>query len=95
MSDAAGLDVERRFCLRAVRFLSSTVMDPHLYFERKWSAEIGAIESGTQLRAATGRLLAWIDTMGLDAQQRAQLDEVLASDGLPTLEEMRGRLRET
>lgn len=88
------MDTARRFCTHVVRFVSTVAMDPHLYFEQKWTAEIAASESRDDLLRRMDQLVAWVDAAGLSESQLRRLDSVLTADGLPTFSGMRdGRTR--
>lgn len=83
------METARRFCTHVVRFVSTIAMDPHLYFEQKWTAEIAAIESRDDLLRCLDRLVAWVDAAGLSGSQARRLDAALTADGLPTVAGMR------
>lgn len=94
MSADPDMDTARRFCSRVVRFLSTIAMDPHLYFEHRWEAEIATLESRDDLLRRLDQLVAWLDGAGLSEGQVRRLDDELAADGLPTysgLRDARGR----
>lgn len=85
---------ERRFCLVVVRYLSTIVMDPHLYFEQKWIAELQSTEEPAELLGLARQLIGWIDTVGLTDTQADRLDALLADERLPDLRQMRDRVGE-
>ncbi len=83
------MDTVRRFCTHVVRFVSTIAMDPHLYFEQSWNAEIAAIQSREDLLRRMDQLVTWVDAIGLSNNQRRRLDAALIADGLPAFSWMR------
>lgn len=87
------IEASRRFCLHLVRFMSGIAMDPHLYFEKKMSAEIMAAGSAQDLMRRMDRLVDWIGASGLTDAQIRRLDAALTAGGLPTFSAVVGDAR--
>jgi hypothetical protein len=78
-----GPETLRRLCLHLVRFMSATTMDPHLYFETRYAAEIAGLQSRDELVRYLRQLVGWVEALELRDRQLRQLDDSLAADGLP------------
>jgi len=81
-------DVLRAFCLHVVGFVSTVIMDPHLYFQQKMSAELAGAES-EDLRQRFAQLVDWVFMTGLTDDQLRRLDKSLAQAGLPLFSALR------
>jgi hypothetical protein len=79
----------RKFCLQVVQFLSTVVMDPHLYFEQKVSAQLKSRQSADEMMTLLEWLVDWLETIGLTDAQREQLDASLRAADMPTYALMR------
>ncbi len=82
---ASPLSALRAYCVRIVRFVSGDALDPHLYFERKLIADIGAARSDAEVRTILLGLLDWIVETNVRPERIAQADAALAADGCPSL----------
>lgn len=91
MNRMPDIEAERRLCAGLVACVSDLVMDPHRYFEQKWSAEIAVARSPEELRRQVARLVAWIAAAELTRAQMRRLDAALAARGLPAFAELRTR----
>ena len=65
-----------------IRFLSSRMMDPHLYFETKYTTLVWRAESKEELDELMHDLLVWIQSSGLSSEELLRLDEALEREGL-------------
>lgn len=68
-------------------------MDPHLYFEKKYSAEIIGTESSTVVLELIDSLSVWLVAADFRPDQLMQLDRELAARGLPSIGLMQSALR--
>jgi hypothetical protein len=85
----------RDYCVRVIRFLSDSVMDPHLYFEKKLIGDVTVAETTEDLLGILSGLAIWIDENygpfpnfsgpDLSGPGLSGLDRSLGRDGLPTI----------
>jgi len=80
----------RRLGLEVVRFLSARMLDPHLYFEAKYTKLIERAETPGELDTILDGLLEWAAGSGLGDDEFEHLNRRLRQAGLPPLEP-RGR----
>lgn len=73
------------YCLRVIRFVSRSALDPHLYFERKLVGDVSVAESIKQLLDILTGLLDWIDETTTDVSHLSGFDKELSHSGLPSL----------
>ncbi len=73
------------YCLRVIRFVSRSALDPHLYFERKLIGDVSVAESIEQLLDILTGLLDWIDETTTDVSHFSGFDKELSRAGLPSL----------
>jgi hypothetical protein len=90
----------RDYCVRVIRFLSDSAMDPHLYFEKKLIGDVTVAETTEDLLGILSGLAVWIDenygpfpnssgpnSSGPNSSGPglSGLDRSLGRDGLPTI----------
>lgn len=75
----------RDYCIRVIQFLSSSAMDPHLYFEKKLAGDVTVAKSVAELNEILNGMLEWIDEMYGQTSGLSAIDQALSRDGLPTL----------
>jgi len=80
----------RDYCIRVIRFLSGSAMDPHLYFEKKLTGDVTMAESTEELLGILTGLVESIKEMygpfpDFSASRLSGPDRALGRDGLPTL----------
>ena len=80
--DTAIHDVIRDYCIRVIRFVSNSVMDPHLYFEKKLTGDVTVAGSAEELLKILNGLIELIDETQGDL---SAIDQALGRDGLPSL----------
>jgi len=72
-----------------IQFFSSHATDPHRYFELKLTGKVLGSDSPDELMALLGNLCDWVDSMGVASSQIAHLEELLASENLPSFSSLR------
>ena len=75
----------RDYCVRVIRFLSDSALDPHLYFERKLVGDVTVAGTAEELLGILTGLVEWIEESDGDAAVLSGPDRSLGRDGLPTL----------
>ncbi|MDH3977048.1 MAG: hypothetical protein OEU86_00930, partial [Gammaproteobacteria bacterium] len=75
----------RDYCIRVIRFVSDSALDPHLYFEKKFTGDVSVASSDAELASILGHLAAWFDETEPDKKRLARFDEQLLAAGLPSL----------
>ena len=75
----------REYCLRFVRFLASTALDPHRYFEQKYAGDVKQAITRRELIAIMTTLLDWLDTITVNESSLSAFDAAAQADQLPSL----------
>jgi hypothetical protein len=80
----------RDYCVRVIRFISNSVMDPHLYFEKKLTGDVTVAVTTEELLGILTGLVEWIEEMygpfpNFSGSRLSGPDRELGRDGLPTL----------
>lgn len=75
----------RDYCVRVIRFLSDSAMDPHLYFEKKLTGDVTVAETTEELLGILIGLVEWIDETYGDSPGLSGPDQSLGRNGMPTL----------
>lgn len=91
MSDAAdrfsapqGSAALRDYCLRVIRFLAATALDPHRYFEQKYCGDVSASDTDDDLVRILVILADWCRETQTTTTGLTVFDRVLRADGLPS-----------
>jgi hypothetical protein len=71
------------------RMVAALAVDPHGYFEKKYTARIESAESDTEIRGVLAQLVLWTTSSALSDENRATLDNKLQQLGLPSVAELR------
>jgi len=80
--DTAIHDALRDYCIRVIQFVSNSVMDPHLYFEKKLTGDVTVTGSTEELLDILNGLIQLMDETQGDL---STIDQALGRDGLPAL----------
>ena len=75
----------RDYCLRVIRFLASTALDPHRYFEQKYCGDVAVAESGEEITGILISLVDWGTENQMITSGLASFDLALQADGYPSL----------
>jgi hypothetical protein len=89
-TDEAMNEKLRDYCVRVIRFISDSAMDPHLYFEKKLTGDVTVAETTEELLGILTGLAEWIAEMygpfpNFSGSRLSGPDQALGRDGLPTL----------
>ena len=74
------------------RLFAGLAMDPHGYFEKKYTARIENATSESEIRGVLTQLLQWAISSDIAASERERLEHELDDHGLPSLDELRTHL---
>lgn len=80
-----GCAVLRDYCLRVIRFLASTALDPHRYFEQKYCGDVSVAGSRAALHDILITLSDWCLEAEISAATLVPFDRALSEGGLPSL----------
>ena len=83
--EAAIQDTFRDYCIRVIRFVSDSALDPHLYFEKKLTGDVMVAESMQELNDILIGLSEWIDDTQSGASRLTGFDQALGREGFPSL----------
>ena len=75
----------REYCVRVIRFLSDSMLDPHLYFDKKLTGDVTVAESTEALLGILIGLSECIEEIYGTSAGLSRMDQALGRDGLPTL----------
>ena len=70
------------------RMVAALAVDPHGYFERKYTARIETAETNTEIRSVLAQLVQWTTSSALTDENRATLDRKLQQLGMPSVAEL-------
>jgi hypothetical protein len=73
------------------QLIAGIAVDPHGYFEKKYTAHIEQSESEQEVRGVLAQLVQWAVSSALSSSERKRLDHQLTDLGMPNLEELRVR----
>ncbi len=79
----------REFGITLARLIADLAVDPHGYFEKKYSARIANAHSEQEIRGVVTQLVQWVTSSSVSEQERAHLDRELGRRGLPSVSELR------
>ena len=86
-SDAIG-DL-RHFAIEFARMVAALAVDPHGYFEKKYTARIERAQSEIEVRGVLTQLIQWAASSAVTDENRATLDRKLQQLGKPSVAELR------
>ena len=79
----------REFGISFARLIADLAVDPHGYFEKKYTARIENAHSDLEIRGVVTQLVQWVTSSSISDQERAHLDRELGRRGLPSLSDLR------
>ena len=82
----------REFAITFARLIGALAMDPHGYFEKKYTARIERSDSSNEIRGVLAQLTQWAGSSALSDAERARLDAELGEKGMPTIADLRANL---
>jgi len=79
------------FAVTFAQLIAGLAVDPHGYFEKKYTARIMASDSTEEINGVLAQLVQWIGSPAINAQERERLDHELARRDLPSIADLRLR----
>ena len=73
------------YCLRVIRFLAGTALDPHRYFEQKYCADVEVAHSREELTGILLGLVDWCNEINVAESALDKFNYALQSEGYPSL----------
>ena len=78
----------RELGLIFARLIAGLAVDPHGYFEKKYTARIENAQSDSEIGGVLAQLVQWAVSSAVTDAQRAQPDHDLLAQGLPTVADL-------
>ena len=72
------------YCLRVIRYLADSAMDPHRYFEQKYCGDVAAARTDEALIRIVVSLADWSREISMSETSLAAFDRTLQADDLPS-----------
>ncbi len=82
----------RDFGLMFARLIASLAVDPHGYFEKKYTSRIENARSEHEINGVLAQLVQWAASPSISNEERARLDRLLDEQGFPRINDLRGLL---
>ena len=82
----------RDFGLLFARQVAALAVDPHGYFEKKYTARIENARSDQEISGVLAQLVQWASSSSVSDAERARLDRELDQQGLPCVADLGGLL---
>ena len=82
----------RDFGLTFASLIANLAVDPHGYFEKKYTARIENARSEYEISGVLAQLVQWAASSSVSEDERARLDQQLARHGFPAVNELRRQL---
>ncbi len=79
----------QEFGLTFAHMIAGLAVDPHGYFEKKYTARIEMSESDVEIRGVLAQLIQWVASSAISDQSREMLDKQLLKLGMPSVAELR------
>ena len=79
----------REFGVAFARMIANLAVDPHGYFEKKYTARIELAETDSEIRGVLIQLVQWATSASVSDEERASLDKQLSRSGMPSIAELR------
>lgn len=98
MSDAAkkylykGKAELQEYAVTFAQLVAGLAMDPHGYFEKKYTARIERSDSEQEIRGVLTQLVQWISSSSVSDSERERLNHELDGRGMPTVDDLRNIL---
>ena len=80
---------EREIGLTLARLIAGLAVDPHGYFEKKYTARIQNAYSDSEVTGVLAQLVQWAGSSAVSDSERDKLDRELAGRGFPTINDLR------
>jgi len=82
----------REIGLVLARSIAGLAVDPHGYFEKKYTARIEHAHSEQEVRGVLTQLVQWATSGSVSDIERQQLDRKLGERGMPTVADLQANL---
>ena len=79
----------RDFGITFARLIAGLAVDPHGYFEKKYTSRIENSHSTQEINGVVAQLVQWVGSSAVTAQEREHLDRELDRLGLPSIADLR------
>lgn len=74
----------RDYCIRVIRYVSNTALDPHLYFEKKLTGDVAVATTDAELGKIIAELAEWFAETSPEPRRLAAFDAELSAESRPT-----------
>jgi len=81
----------REFGLTFARMIAGLAVDPHGYFEKKYSARIESAKTDQEITGIVAQLVQWAGSAAVSDEDRKRLDRELSLIGMPSIADLRLR----
>jgi len=82
----------QEFATTFAQLIAALAMDPHGYFEKKYTARIERSDSEQEIRGVLAQLTQWALSSAVSDSERQRLDAELDGKGMPTIADLRNNL---
>jgi hypothetical protein len=82
----------RDFGLTFANMIANLAVDPHGYFEKKYTARIESARSEHEINGVLAQLVQWAASSSVSDAERAQLNKRLSEHGFPQIDDLRSCL---
>ena len=82
----------REFGLTFARLVANMAVDPHGYFEKKYTARIEHARTDHEINGVLAQLVQWASSSSVTDAERERLDSELGRQGLPCVADLRAQL---
>ena len=82
----------RDFAITFAQLIAGLAMDPHGYFEKKYTARLERSESEQEIRGVLTQLVQWATSSAISDAQRDRLNHELGDRGMPSVDDLRASL---
>lgn len=79
----------QEFAVTFAQLVAGLAVDPHGYFEKKYTARIMGSQSTEEINGVLAQLVQWIGSPAINKQERERLDHELARRDLPSIADLR------
>ena len=79
----------QQFAVTFAQLVAGLAVDPHGYFEKKYTARIMGSQSIEEINGVVAQLVQWIGSPAINNQERERLDRELALRDLPSIADLR------
>jgi hypothetical protein len=77
------------FAVTFAQLVAGLAVDPHGYFEKKYTARIRSSQSTQEINGVVAQLVQWLGSPAISNQERDSLDRELARRELPSIADLR------